>query len=148
VKAILEAAKRDQGSSVATGLAGGRHFRQGIRKLAFNLDTPDTPNNPIKNALVFKANQDSALDYMISHKKENPEIANFIRDTLDFTQNDDDYVLVADLYQQYREKTNSWTGASRPWFTRRVKEAFGELGYKQKKINSNPELVFTRCKLK
>jgi hypothetical protein len=116
------------------------------RRRAYNLDTPDVPDNPIKGALVFKTHDDF-MEYAETHKKANPTIYNFVKTALKITGNPDDFVLVRDLYQLYREAMNTWKAESRNIFVRRIKEMYPALEYKQKKVNGKPELVFFGCAL-
>jgi phage anti-repressor protein len=117
-----------------------------FRRLAFNFDTPDVPDNPIKGALTFETHDDFT-EYAETHPKANPTIYAFAKAALKITGNPDDFVLIKDLYQLYREYTNTWKAETRYKFTNRIKEMYPDLEYKQKKVNGYPELVFTGCVL-
>jgi hypothetical protein len=117
-----------------------------FRRLAFNFDTPDVPDNPIKGALVFKTHDDF-IEYAETHTKANPTIYAFAKAALKITGNSDDFVLIKDLYRLYREYTNTWKAETRYKFINRIKEMYPDLEYKQKKVNGYPELVFTGCVL-
>lgn len=115
-----------------------------FRRLAFNLDTPDVPDNPIKNALTFKCHDDF-MEYAETHQKANPTVYSFAKTVLKVTGNPDDFVPVQDLYRLYQEYTNTWETETRTKFVRRIKEMYPALEYKQKKIDGVPKLVFTDC---
>jgi phage anti-repressor protein len=117
-----------------------------FRRLAFNFDTPDVPDNPIKGALVFKTHDDF-MEYAETHKKANPTVYSFAKTALKITGNPDDYVLVRGLYRLYRENVNSWEAETRNKFVRRIREMYPGLEYKQKKVDGKPELVFMGCTL-
>jgi hypothetical protein len=114
------------------------------RRLAYDLDTPDAPDNPIKGALTFKSHDDF-MEYAEKHKKANPTVYSFAKTVLKTTGNPADFVLVRDLYQLYREHTNTWEAVTRQNFVRRIKEMYPDLEYKQKKVNGRPEIVFMGC---
>jgi prophage antirepressor-like protein len=116
------------------------------RRLAYNLDTPDTPENPIKGALVFKTHDDFT-EYAETHKKANPTVYSFAKTALKITRNPADFVMIRDLYRLYQENTNTWEAVSRQKFVRRVKELYPNLEYKQKKVDGKPELAFLGCVL-
>jgi phage anti-repressor protein len=118
-----------------------------FRRLAFNLDTPDALDNPIKNALTFKSHDDF-MEYAETHKKANPTVYSFAKTVLKVTGNPDDFVPVQDLYRLYQEHTNTWQAETRPKFVRRIKEMYPALEYKQKKIEGAPKLVFMGCVLR
>jgi phage anti-repressor protein len=117
-----------------------------FRRLAFNLDTPDVPNNPIKGALVFKTHDDF-MEYAETHKKANPTVYNFAKTALKITGTPDDFVLIRDLYRLYREAMNTWKAETRNTFTSQIKKLYPALEYKQRKVNGKPELVFMGCTL-
>ncbi|MDR1452170.1 MAG: hypothetical protein LBI57_07590 [Helicobacteraceae bacterium] len=124
----------------------GRISVREFRRLAFNFDTPDVPDNPIKGALSFKTHDDF-MEYAETHKKANPTIYNFAKMALKITGNPDDYVLVRDLYRLYQDHMNTWKAETRNIFVRRIKELYPALEYKQKKVYGKPELVFMGCAL-
>jgi hypothetical protein len=115
-----------------------------FRRLAFNFDTPDAPDNPIKGALTFKSHDDF-MEYAEKHKKANPTVYSFAKTVLKTTGNPEDFVLVRDLYRLYQEHTNTWEAVTRQNFVRRIKEMYPDLEYKQKKVNGRPEIVFMGC---
>jgi prophage antirepressor-like protein len=117
-----------------------------FRRLAYGLDTPDVPDNPIKGALVFKT-YDDFTEYKETHKKANPTVYSFAKTALKITGNPDDFVLIRDLYRLYRENVNSWEAETRNKFVRRIKEMYPELEHKLKKVNGEPEMVFMGCTL-
>ena len=110
------------------------------RRLAYGLDTPDMPDNPIKGALVFKSHDDF-MEYAETHKKANPTIYSFAKTVLKITGNPNDFILVRDLYRLYQEQTDTWKAETSNKFVRRIKEIYPALGYKQKKVDGKPELV-------
>jgi hypothetical protein len=117
-----------------------------FRRRAYNLDTPDVPDNPVKGALEFKGHDDFE-EYAETHKKANPTIYSFAKTVLKITGNPKDFILVRDLYRLYQENTNKWKAETRQKFVRRIKEMYPALEYKQKKVNGRPELVFMGCVL-
>jgi prophage antirepressor-like protein len=117
-----------------------------FRRLAFNFDTPDVPDNPIKGALSFKT-YDDFMEYAETHKKANPTIYAFAKAALKITGNPDDFVLIKDLYRLYREHANAWESETQNKFTNRIKEMHPELEHKQKKIDGYPVSVFCGCRL-
>jgi hypothetical protein len=117
-----------------------------FRRLAYNLDTPDAPDNPIKGSLTFKSHDDFK-EYAETYKKANPTVYSFAKTVLKITGNPGNFVLVRDLYRLYREYTNTWEAVTRQNFVRRIKEIYPGLEYKQKKVNGRPELVFMGCVL-
>jgi prophage antirepressor-like protein len=117
-----------------------------FRRLALNLDTPDTPENPVRGALVFKTHDDFT-EYAETHKKANPTVYSFAKTALKITGNPADFVMIRDLYRLYQENTNTWEAVSRQKFVRRIKELYPGLEYKQKKVDGKPELAFFGCVL-
>jgi phage anti-repressor protein len=69
----------------------------------------------------------------------------FVESNLKITGNEKDFVPVADVFSRYESQTTN--GLTRQKLTRAIRNIYPALGYKQKKIDGYPVLIFSGCKL-
>jgi phage anti-repressor protein len=77
--------------------------------------------------------------------KRDVSIVSFIESNLKITGNEKDFAPVADIFRRYESQTTN--GLTRNKLTRQIRNTYPALGYKQKKIDGYPVLVFSGCKL-
>jgi hypothetical protein len=77
--------------------------------------------------------------------KPDVSIVSFVESNLKITGNEKDFAPIADIYRRYDSQTTN--GLSRNKLTRAIRNIYPALGYKQKKIDGYPVLVFLGCTL-
>jgi prophage antirepressor-like protein len=77
--------------------------------------------------------------------KPDTSVVAFVENNLEITGNEKDFAPVEEVYRRY--ELQAVNGMSRNTLTRKIRNNYPALGYKQKKIDGYPVLVFFGCKM-
>jgi hypothetical protein len=122
------------------GLISREEFRQEVLyRETFNVVKANlaAPNESYSKAVAFLSK---------SAKDDWPDIARFVDTAFEKTGSRTDILLVREIYKRYAAQTEN--PVSRSMLTRRIRRICPEIGYKQKRINGSPELIFYGVKFK